>query len=216
MQITEIFYSIQGEGVNIGLPTIFIRMAGCNLNCSWCDTKYAKEGGRETKLKNLMDYLQRNFSGCSRVCITGGEPLVQKKALVKLIETLVARKYKIVLETNGSFNLESVTNWHSGKKLVLAVDVKTPSSGEQKSFKKGNLKFLGKNDMLKFVIADEKDYEFARSFLEEHEPGCAIIFTAVGGLELKWLAEKVLNDKIDVRVLPQLHKIVWGDDRRGV
>jgi 7-carboxy-7-deazaguanine synthase len=216
MFINEIFYSLQGEGINIGLPTIFIRLSGCNLNCSWCDTEYAKEEGRDTKLANIIKYIERNHGGCRRICITGGEPLEQMKDLKKLLTELCKKKYEIVLETNGSKDLKPLVDLITHKRFKVAMDVKTPSSGEKDSFNGKNLKHLKKKDMLKFVIADKDDYVFAKSFLNDHKIKSKIVFTSAGGTDLKWLAESILEDELNVRVLPQLHKIIWGSEKRGV
>ena len=216
MLVNEIFLSLQGEGIDIGLPTIFIRLTGCNLNCTWCDTDYAKTDGYVFTSSEIMSELHRNYHFCKRVCITGGEPLDQIDGVHDLLERLIAEQYDIVIETNGSISLEPLSDLLKKKNLKLALDVKTPSSGEQESFLKDNLKFISTIDMLKFVIADEKDLEFAVDFIENNEVNCNIIFTKVDGTDLKWLAEAVLENKLDVRILPQLHKIIWSEDAKGV
>lgn len=215
MKLTEIFHSIQGEGINIGLPTIFIRFSGCNLDCTWCDTDYAKHEGEEYTLDRVLERLGK-YPGCRNVCVTGGEPLCQLDEARALMEKLLALDYGIVLETNGSVDLAPIAGLLGDTRMIIAMDVKTPSSGEQDSFLSSNLKFLNKKDMIKFVIADENDYEFSKKFLEHLRPNCNIVFTSEGGTNLRWLSEKVIQDDLNVRVLPQLHKLIWGSNARSV
>ncbi len=204
MEICEIFHSLQGEGINIGLPTIFVRTAGCNLRCEWCDTRYAWEGGEEISIHEIMEKL--DSIGCDRVCITGGEPLLQNDVL-DLIDILLPR-YDISVETNGSLDISELKR----KDLMVSMDHKTPSSGMEGKMLEKNLKLLDENDQLKFVIADDIDYRFNKEILSRFDPRCEIIFQAEEGSDLKELAESVLKDGLDVRVLPQLHKIIWEDE----
>ena len=207
MKIAEIFYSLQGEGTDIGLPTIFIRTSGCNLRCEWCDTKYAWEGGDEYTIREIKSKIS-SYPG-KRVCITGGEPLVQD-GLLDLVEELV-KSYEISIETNGSLDIEPISNMD----IHISMDYKTPSSGMDKEMKDKNIDLLRTKDVLKFVIADRDDYGSAKNTIKKFEPSSAIIFQPVHGIELKDLAEWVIEDGIDVRVLPQLHKLIWGD-KKGV
>ena len=207
MKIAEIFYSLQGEGTDIGLPTIFIRTSGCNLRCEWCDTKYAWEGGDEYTIREIKSKIS-SYPG-KRVCITGGEPLVQD-GLLDLVEELV-KSYEISIETNGSLDIEPISNMD----IHISMDYKTPSSGMDKEMKDKNIDLLRTKDVLKFVIADRDDYDFVKNKIKKLEPSSAIIFQPVHGIELKDLAEWVIEDGIDVRVLPQLHKLIWGD-KKGV
>ncbi len=212
MKVNEIFFSLQGEGREIGRPTVFIRLTGCNLRCSWCDTEYAFYEGKETDVADIITEVEKY--GIKRVCITGGEPLLQRDEVFKLVRALLAREYEISIETNGSLPIDGIPD-----DVLVSMDWKTPSSGESDKMLESNLRYLKEKDQLKFVIADEEDYRYAKEFLSkhghEHEPECEIIFQPVGGTDIKWLAEKVLEEGLDMRVLPQLHKIIWGE-RKGV
>ncbi len=207
MIVNEIFLSIQGEGKDIGKPTVFVRLTGCNLRCTWCDTGYAFYEGKDMSIREIMKEVEKY--GIGRVCITGGEPLLQKESL-DLTDRLIEEGYEVSIETNGALPIEGIN-----KKAVISMDWKTPSSGETEKMRKENLKYLEEKDQLKFVIADEEDYEYALSFLRKHDARCETIFQPLGGLNIKWLAERVLEDKMDVMVLPQLHKIIWGE-KKGV
>lgn len=207
MRICEIFHSIQGEGVTMGLPTIFIRLAGCNLQCKWCDTAYAKEEGEEMAIGDILAGIE-GFD-CAHVCVTGGEPLHQEET-PRLVDALIERGYLVTLETNGSKSIEPL---QCSECLMISLDVKCPGSGEAKKMDFANIELLSPNDQLKFVLADENDYEYAKKIIDEQRPLCNIVMTPVGGTELKVLAESVLRDKLNVRVLPQLHKIIWENER---
>lgn len=207
MKICEIFHSIQGEGVTMGLPTTFIRLAGCNLDCKWCDTAYAKEDGKEMSAADILASVEK--FDCAHVCVTGGEPLHQADT-PGLVDALIERGYLVVFETNGSKSIE-VLQCSDG--LIVSLDIKCPGSGEADKMRLSNIELLSLNDQLKFVLADENDYEYAKKIIEEHEPICTIIMTPVGGTELKELAGWVLRDKMRVRVLPQLHKLIWENER---
>ncbi len=205
MLVNEIFLSIQGEGKEIGLPTVFIRLTGCNLRCKWCDTGYAFDEGEEMSIEDVVK--NTDMHGIKRACITGGEPLLQKEVRA-LTDALLSKGYDIVLETNGSLPINGID-----ERVLISMDWKTPSSGEENKMLESNMRYLAEKDQLKFVIADEKDYEYAKEFLKSHRILCEPVFQPLGGTNLKWLAERVINDRIDVRVLPQLHKIIWGDER---
>ncbi|MEL9999502.1 MAG: radical SAM protein [Thermoplasmata archaeon] len=209
MKVNEIFYSIQGEGVYMGIPMVFVRFTGCNLRCSWCDTKYAWEEGKEMKIDEILAEIKKYKTNW--VCITGGEPLLQED-IYKFIDRLLNMGYKILLETNGSITLE---NLPCEDNLIVDMDIKTPSSGMSKFMDLSNLEILGPKDTVKFVIANQEDYAFFKEFIKNNEIKGEIILQPEGNKNLKWLVEKVLEDQLNVRVLPQLHKIVWGD-KRGV
>lgn len=209
MRVAEIFSSIQGEGVGIGATTVFVRLTGCNLRCSWCDTKYAYDGGEEMPLETVLRRVGE--SGCRRVCVTGGEPLCQPHTHSLIVE-LLSRGCRVSLETNGSVSIASLPR---SERLTISMDVKCPSSGMADRMEMRNIPLLGKNDQLKFVIADRADYEYAKSVMARHRPACHVIMTPAGGRDLKNLAEWVISDCLDVRVLPQLHKVIWGD-KKGV
>jgi 7-carboxy-7-deazaguanine synthase len=207
LKVCEIFFSIQGEGVTIGTPTTFVRLSGCNLDCKWCDTKYAWEGGREMRIDLVLDDIRK--LECWQVCITGGEPMCQPDTL-KLIDLLLELGYLVTLETNGSKSLEKMP---CSDALMISMDIKCPGSGQADKMDMSNIEILGPTDQLKFIISDRRDYEYARKIIGEHAPVCAIVMTPVWGFEMAELIKWVLKDKLDVRVLPQLHKLVWGDKR---
>jgi 7-carboxy-7-deazaguanine synthase len=207
LRVSEIFRSIQGEGPYIGRPMGFVRLAGCNLRCKWCDTKYAWEGGEEMEVAEVLHRVHMMNVGC--VSITGGEPLLQRECM-SLIYRLLDEGYMVLLETNGTQPLEDLP---TEENLVISMDIKTPSSGFAGSSRLENIEYLHGNDYVKFVIADETDYNYAVRIMEEREIPVEVIFQPAWGTDIKWLAERVLEDGIDVRVLPQLHRIIWGDAR---
>jgi len=208
MIVNEIFFSLQGEGKEIGRPTVFIRLTGCNLRCRWCDTAYAFYDGREMGIYEIIEDVEKY--GIKRVCITGGEPLLQKDELTVLVDELLKGGYEISIESNGSLPIDGID-----ERVMISMDWKTPSSGESEKMLESNLLHLKKKDQLKFVIADENDYEYAEKFLKEKGDllHCEVIFQPVGGTDIKSISEKILMDGVDVRVLPQLHKLIWGNER---
>lgn len=210
MKVNEIFFSIQGEGILMGEPTVFVRTTGCNLRCSWCDSKYAYEDGKEMTVDEILKEV-RSYP-VDNVCLTGGEPLIQGN-IGLLIRRLLNRGYNVCVETNGSISIRNLARTH---RLMLSMDIKCPSSGEQAKMLFSEIKHLSEVDQLKFIIADEKDYEFAKETISKHRPRCSVIFQPVWGTEMKWLAELILDDGLDVRVMPQLHKIIWGEGATGV
>jgi len=203
MKICEYFGSIQGEGITIGVPTYFIRTAGCNLRCEWCDTAYAQEGGTETSVDEIMEMVDDTKD----VCVTGGEPLLQKDIL-ELIDRLLRAGKRIVIETNGSRDISAIPK---NDMIIISMDVKCPSSGMSDKNLLSNLQHLSKKDQLKFVIGDQVDLNYAIRFIRENPVDTNIIFGAVGGMDLLPIAEEVIHRKLNVRVLPQLHKIIWGN-----
>jgi 7-carboxy-7-deazaguanine synthase len=213
MKISEIFYSIQGEGVEIGLPTVFVRLFACDLRCEWCDSKYAVEGRdfREQSIEDVRSIIEK-FK-CKRVCITGGEPLLHGTELEELANELVSVGYRILLETSGHKNPPPIF-WTDN--CIISMDCKCPSSKMEDRMDFKLYEKLRKKDQLKFVINDEVDYEYAKSILKGYNIEASIIFQPVHGTNLKWLTEMVIEDKLeDIRILPQLHKVIWGD-KRGV
>ena len=209
MRIVETFLSIQGEGLMIGRLTFFIRAAGCNLRCAWCDTKFSLDPKAGSDM--TVDQLVEAVGATENVCFTGGEPLEQSDA-GELLERLVRAGKTVVLETNGSKDLTDVP---ASDKIIISMDIKCPSSGMQDRMCLNNLNILSRKDQLKFVISDRTDLEYAERFLQEHPMDTNVIFSPVGGMDLGFLAEEVVSKKLDVRVLPQLHKIIWGD-KQGV
>ncbi|MDH7517172.1 MAG: radical SAM protein [Candidatus Thermoplasmatota archaeon] len=208
MKINEIFYSIQGEGSWSGLPNIFIRTTGCNLCCSFCDTKYAYKDGKEMGIKKIIETISRY--PCKHVCLTGGEPLIQNETL-ELIDVLIKNKYDVCLETNGSINIEKIC----GKKsLMISLDIKCPSSNMHDKMYMDNIKKLGKNDQLKFVVKNKKDYSYAKKIIQLYKPVCPVFFQPVYGSNPRLLAEWILHDGLDVKLGLQVHKIIWGNRKR--
>ena len=207
MKICEIFYSLQGEGLLMGIPTAFVRTMGCNLDCEWCDTPYARDGGEEMEVDEVVKMI-RSF-GVETVCITGGEPLIQDDTFV-LIDSLLTMGHSIQIETNGSVPLDTLPCY---EELMISMDLKTPSSGMADRMVMENLEALSIFDQLKFVVSNREDMEYVEGVLSEHDVKCPVIVTAVGGVDLREVAEWVLERRLEVRVLPQLHKIIWGDER---
>jgi 7-carboxy-7-deazaguanine synthase len=228
MFITEIFKSIQGEGTRAGLPCIFVRLTGCNLRCTWCDTAYAFHGGQKVNVDEVLERVERlnrrpdrSAAGISLVELTGGEPLLQAE-VYPLAERLLGAGYTVMIETSGERFIGRLP-----KEVIKIVDVKCPDSGEPETFDPRNLAELGANDEVKFVITSRKDYLFAREFAREHrlaERVREVLFSPVHddpngkwrGLEPRELVEWMLEDGLPVRLGLQLHKIVWDPAMRGV
>jgi 7-carboxy-7-deazaguanine synthase len=211
LYVNEIFHSIQGESTWAGEPCVFVRLAGCNLRCVWCDTEYAFHEGEPMSLADVLDEVSRH--DCRTVELTGGEPLLQEEA-VELMGELVRRGYRVLLETGGSLPVEAVP---AGVHRI--VDVKCPGSGEAERNRWENLAALGPGDELKFVIADRRDYEWAARHVRERALAarCPILFSPVHDvLAPGRLAEWVLADALPVRVQIQLHKLLWPGVERGV
>ena len=209
MRIVEHFLSLQGEGLKIGRLTYFVRTAGCSLRCSWCDTAWSRDPdqGEEMSVDDVMSLI----GDVQNVCLTGGEPLEQKDS-PELLRRLSDAGKTVVLETNGAADISVVP---ASENIIISMDVKCPSSGMADRFRMSNLEHMSSKDQLKFVIADRTDLDYAERFIAEHPVDANIIFSAVGGIDIRTLAEEVVSKKLDIRVLPQLHKIIWGD-KRGV
>lgn len=192
--------------MTIGAPTAFIRTSGCPLRCTYCDTPQAFEQGEQMGIDAILAKVAK--LECRHVCLTGGEPLAQKDS-TKLLERLLDQGYHVVLETNGAMPLDEMP---CVENLTISMDIKCPSSGESGKMIFENIEILGPTDQLKFIVSDDADYEYAKEIIAKYEPKCEVIFTPVGGKEMKGLAEKVLKDRLNARVLPQLHKFIWGDE----
>lgn len=211
MKINEIFKSIQGESSFAGIPTVFVRLSGCNLRCLWCDTKYAYDEGVDLIVDEAIDRV--NAFGLQFVQITGGEPLLQKE-VYELMDRLLDMDYKVSLETNGSINLSSVD-----KRVVKIIDIKCPSSGESDRMDFENINYLTKSDEIKFVINDRDDYNWAKKIIDRYNviKRCNILISPVfGEIEPRELAEWILEDNLNVRLQIQLHKLIWHPEMRGV
>lgn len=215
LKVNEIFRSIQGEGMSIGAPTVFVRLTGCNIRCKWCDTKYAYEEGRRCDIIDVIGEIEKLTKQNDYICITGGEPLAQEDTS-KLIKMLTQRMWPVVLETNGSINLVEVLP-AKGEKLQISMDMKAPSSGMDGMMKFDEIKKLRSYDQLKFVISDETDWLWMLGVIAKYQPKCNVIIQPCGGVEVKWLVERALKElDCNVRILPQIHKIIWPPEMRGV
>lgn len=210
LRITEIFFSIQGESTHAGRPCVFVRLTGCNLRCSWCDSAYTFTGGERVSLADVL--AQVRSYGCGLVEVTGGEPLAQPEAF-ELIEALCADGYEVLIETSGSIDVTPVD-----RRAKIILDVKCPGSGEVEKNRWSNLEQLRPQDEIKFVIADRADYEWARQLIAEKglERWTVLLSPVWGRMDAQSLAEWMLADRVPARFQTQLHKHIWGADRHGV
>jgi len=211
LKINEIFYSIQGESLYAGLPCVFVRLSGCNLRCTYCDTRYAYDEGSEMSLESIMEKIADY--PCRLVEVTGGEPLMQK-ATPHLIVRLINAGYTVLLETNGSMDIRPVDD-----RCIRIMDVKCPGSGASDKNNYNNFKYLSSKDQVKFVIGNATDYAFAKHIFSTHLPPdttIAVLFSpAFGIMDPSLLAEWILADGLNVRLQLQLHKILWPHDSKG-
>ena len=211
MRVTEIFHSIQGESSFVGQPCVFVRLTGCPLRCTWCDTEYAFYGGTDQSREQILAAVESY--GCRLVEITGGEPLAQSETL-QLITALCDQGYEVLIETSGAISTASVD-----VRAHVILDVKCPGSGMSDRMYWPNLGRLTSKDEAKFVLANRADYEWARRIVSAHELAsrCTVLMSPVfGALDARQLAEWVLADRLPVRVQLQLHKLIWAPDMRGV
>ena len=211
MRITEIFHSIQGESTFAGRPCVFVRLTGCPLRCTWCDTEYAFYGGADVSLEAIVDRV-RSY-GCTLVEVTGGEPLAQSGCLA-LLARLCDDGLTVLLETSGALETAGVD-----PRVRIILDVKCPGSGMSERMHWPNVERLRAHDEAKFVINDRADYEWAKETVERYQLDrrCPVLFSPVfGTLDPRQLAEWVLADRLPVRYQLQLHKLIWSPDMRGV
>jgi 7-carboxy-7-deazaguanine synthase len=227
VQITEIYKSLQGESTYAGLACVFVRLTGCNLRCSWCDSEYTFHGGKRMSSEEIFDEVKRLSPGGGLVEVTGGEPMLQEKELVPFMRSLLDGGYQVLIETSGERPLERVP---AG--VVKIVDVKCPESGAAGTFRAENLTALTASDEVKFVLSSRVDYEFARDFTARHllaERVNAVLFSpafrkdATGArdsshclLDPQELAEWMLADNVPARLGMQLHKFIWDPAVKGV
>ncbi len=211
MKVCEIFTSIQGETSYTGIPCTFIRLAGCNLRCSYCDTKYAYEEGIELTENEIINEV--TLIGVNLVEITGGEPLLQKGTF-HLIERLISEGYKVLIETNGTLSIKNVDS-----RATIILDIKTPGSGMWEDMDLSNFDYIKPADEVKFVITDRTDYEWSKNMIYKYDlkSRCNVLFSPVfGALAPESLIKWMLEDRLDVRLNLQMHKYIYGSDKRGV
>ncbi|ORU93427.1 MAG: 7-carboxy-7-deazaguanine synthase [Cycloclasticus sp. symbiont of Poecilosclerida sp. N] len=206
LRITEIFYSLQGEGKTVGLPTTFIRLTGCPLRCGYCDTEYAFYGGKTRLIEDIVQEV--SSLGAKYINVTGGEPLAQKR-VHNLMSKLCDAGYCVSLETSGALNISDVDS-----RVIKVLDVKTPGSNEVDKNKHSNYQYLTEQDQVKYVICDKEDFLWSKEHMQKHQLNdkCEVLFSPVQGLlEATELANWVLENKLAVRFQIQLHKYLWGD-----
>jgi len=209
LRITEIFYSLQGESNTVGLPTVFIRLTGCPLRCNYCDTAYAFSGGKKQTISAIVEQVDQY--NAKYITVTGGEPLAQS-ACHQLMTVLLDKGYIVSLETSGALDVSAVDD-----RAVKVMDLKTPASAEMDKNLYQNIEYLSEKDQVKFVIADDKDYQWSKSILQQYDlvNRCEILFSPVmGEMSPRVLAENIIQDNLPVRFQIQLHKYLW-DDAQG-
>jgi len=206
LNITEIFYSLQGEAKEVGIPTVFVRLTGCPLRCNYCDTAYAFKGNNPLSIESIMEKVEKYNT--HYVCVTGGEPMAQRNCLI-LLDTLIEAGYKVSMETSGSIDISPVN-----KKVSVVMDLKTPSSTEQSQNRYENIALLESKDQLKFVIASRLDFDWCCDILQNYSVDSEVLFSPVyESLEPVELADWILEKQLNVRLQVQLHKILWGDTK---
>ncbi|WP_444919006.1 7-carboxy-7-deazaguanine synthase QueE [Microbulbifer sp. JMSA003] len=207
LRISEIFYSLQGEARESGLPTVFVRLTGCPLRCTYCDSEYAFYGGERMTLEQILQQVQSHPA--RHVCVTGGEPLAQPNCF-PLMKALCDAGYAVSLETSGAMPVDKVD-----ERVSRVVDLKTPASGEQHRNRMENMQVLTRQDQIKFVICDRGDYDWARFTLDQYRiperVGEVLFSPSYEQLQPRLLAEWILEDGLPVRMQMQMHKLLWGD-----
>ncbi|MCM8525828.1 MAG: radical SAM protein [Lentisphaeraceae bacterium] len=211
LRVTEIYKSIQGEGSHAGYPCTFVRLTGCNLRCSWCDTEYGYNGGQDFSIEEVLDKV--NSLGCNLVEVTGGEPLLQEET-PKLVDLLLENGYTVLIETAGSIDISCVSD-----KAVRIVDMKCPGSGMLDKNLYKNLDLVTDKDEVKFVIKDKADFDWSCELIRKHsleEKTKVLLSPVYGVLKEEDLASWILESGLKSRMQIQLHKIIWGPDKTGV
>ena len=206
LRLTEIFYSLQGEAARVGLPTVFVRLTGCPLRCTWCDTTYSFTGGEPATIESVLAEVAKYPA--QQVCVTGGEPLAQKECL-PLLSALCDAGYDVSLETSGALDIAGVD-----PRVARIMDLKAPASGEVERNRWENLPHLTAHDEIKIIVASRADYEWGRQVIRQHDlpRRCPVLLSPAQGLvEPRDLAEWILADGLEVRFQMQLHKLLWGN-----
>jgi 7-carboxy-7-deazaguanine synthase len=210
LRVNEIFYSIQGESSHAGVPCVFIRVTGCNLRCSYCDTEYAYDEGRDFSIPDILTVV--DGYGCPWVEISGGEPLLQAET-PELARRLLDKGYHVLIETNGTQNIDVLP-----KGAISIMDIKCPGSGEHRNMDWKNVDRLGPEDEVKFVLTDEADYAWAKDVIHRYgltEKATVLLSPAHDRLDPARLAQWILDDGLQVRLQLQIHNILWPDAQRG-
>ena len=205
--VNEIFYSIQGESLTTGIPTVFVRLTGCPLRCSYCDTEYAFTEGKKMSFDEIISSI--NKYNCKNITVTGGEPLAQKNTLLFLDK--ISNSYEVSLETSNALSIKGIN-----KKITIVLDIKTPNSNESDKNIIGNYKYLKKDDQVKFVICELEDYYWAKDYIFNNKlcEICNILISpSHGEMSLERLANQILLDNLPARLQVQLHKFIWSDER---
>lgn len=212
LNVSEIFFSIQGESVYAGRPCVFVRLAGCNLRCTYCDTRYAWTGGSKMQIQEIISAI-RDFR-FPLVEITGGEPLLQENT-PELVRRLFSENIEVLIETNGTLPIDLLP-----RECVKIMDIKCPGSGQSRKTDFDNIGRLGKSDQVKFVICSREDYDFGRGIIERYLSDMSadriLISPAAGFIESTAVADWMLKDRLNARLQLQLHKILWPDKEKGV
>jgi 7-carboxy-7-deazaguanine synthase len=211
LKVNEIYYSIQGESTYAGLPCVFIRLTYCNLRCTYCDTEYAFYEGKEIPVNEILENIRQY--NCNLIEVTGGEPLVQEDCKSLLTE-LCNRGYTVLLETGGSLPVKDLD-----ERVIIIMDLKTPSSGMMKKNLYDNIKYLKPFDEVKFVIGSREDYEWSKDIIKEYgiDKKCRVLFSVIfNSLTPRELVDWILEDKLNVRFQLQMHKFIWKPDTKGV
>ncbi len=211
LKIHEIFFSIQGESLLAGKPTVFVRTTACNLRCTWCDTTHAYYEGNQWSLEKILNEVKKYPT--RYVCVTGGEPLAQPQT-IELLKALLRENYTVSLETNGSLSVEKVP-----VEVIKVIDIKCPDSGESRRMDLGNIDRVQSHDQFKFVVSSRGDFDWAADFIKTRnlEKKCTLLFSpSFGKVAPKDLAEWILKSGLQVTMQMQLHKLIWGEHEKGV
>ncbi len=212
LKVNEIFYSVQGEGTSAGLPCVFVRLAFCNLRCTYCDTEYAFYEGKDLSISEIIDEIKKY--DCKLVEVTGGEPLFQMNECLAMMKQLCDDGYEVLIETSGSLPIKNIDT-----RVKIIMDLKCPSSGMEKKNLYENINYLKTTDELKFVIGSREDYDWTKDKIVKYnlDKKCELLLSVVfGKLEPVQLVNWILEDKLNVRFQLQIHKFIWHPETRGV